>query len=558
MNLLFSPSRIKHIQRYQEIVRILLEEGLTSLINLFGVSRLLSVPLRLLTSRARAAKELSLEERIKLSLEKLGPTFIKLGQVLSTRPDLLPRPLIFELEKLQDEVSPIEFSAIREQVERELDRPLEDLFEEFEEKPVASASIGQVHAAVTRNGDEVVVKVKKPGVERLIETDLDILVTQAKFLEEHTEWARKYRLVNAALEFQRILLNEIDYIVEGRNIEVFRKNFKDNDHVLIPLVYWDYTTRGVLTMERIHGIRLSDLQDLDEVGYDRSNIARIGAEMYFKMIFEDGFFHADPHPGNFLVVSEDVIGVMDFGTVGRITDETRAQVSQLFLALINKDVSELVDRLIEVGIVTEETDKRLLTYDVDMLMMRYHDISVRHVRVAEALNDLFGVVYKHRVIIPTELGLLLKTLVTLEGVCTMLDPGFNLIEVGRPFASQLVSEKASPLRWGPELLEDLRQLNKLLQTLPQQISHALKQVGEGKLKVSLDHLGMGGFMNTLRRVIDQLSLSILIASFVLGSSLIIAQGRLLPPGVMPLTFLILVPAALLGLWLVFSIFTSRK
>ncbi|GFP24227.1 ubiquinone biosynthesis protein, partial [Candidatus Hakubella thermalkaliphila] len=270
-------------------------------------------------------------------------------------------------------------------------------------------------------------------------------------------------------------------------------------------------------------------------------IARIGAEMYFKMIFEDGFFHADPHPGNFLVVSEDVIGVMDFGTVGRITDETRAQVSQLFVALINKDVSELVDRLIDVGIVTEETDKRLLTYDIDMLMMRYHDISVRQVRVAEALNDLFGVVYKHRVIIPTELGLLLKTLVTLEGVCTMLDPGFNLIEVGRPFASQLVSEKANPLRWAPELLEDLRQLNKLLRTLPQQISDTLKQVGEGKLKVSLDHLGMGGFMNTLRRVIDQLSLSILIASFVLGSSLIIAQGRLLPPGVMPLTFLILVP-----------------
>ncbi|MBT9170109.1 MAG: putative protein kinase UbiB [Actinobacteria bacterium] len=558
MNLLFPPGRIKHIQRYQEIVRVLLEEGLTSLVNLFGVSRLLSVPLRLLTSRARAAKELSLEERIRLSLEKLGPTFIKLGQILSTRPDLLPRPLIFELEKLQDEVSPIHFSAIREQVERELGRALEDLFKEFEEKPVASASIGQVHAAVTRNGDQVVVKVKKPEADRLIEIDLDILVTQAKFLEEHTEWARKYRLVNVALEFQRILLNEIDYIVEGRNIEIFQKNFKDNDHALIPLVHWDYTTRGVLTMERIHGIRLSDLQDLDEVGYDRPTIARIGAEMYFKMIFEDGFFHADPHPGNFLVVSEDVIGVMDFGTVGRITDETRAQVSQLFVALINKDVSELVDRLIDVGIVTEETDKRLLTYDIDMLMMRYHDISVRQVRVAEALNDLFGVVYKHRVIIPTELGLLLKTLVTLEGVCTMLDPGFNLIEVGRPFASRLVSEKASPLQWGPQLLEDLRQLNKLLRTLPQQISDTLKQAGEGKLKVSLDHLGMGGFMNTLRRVIDQLSLSILIASFVLGSSLIIAQGRLLPPGVMPLTFLILVPAALLGLWLVFSIFTSRK
>ncbi|GFP35298.1 ubiquinone biosynthesis protein [Candidatus Hakubella thermalkaliphila] len=558
MNLLFPPGRIKHIQRYQEIVRVLLEEGLTSLVNLFGVSRLLSVPLRLLTSRARAAKELSLEERIRLSLEKLGPTFIKLGQILSTRPDLLPRPLIFELEKLQDEVSPIHFSAIREQVERELGRALEDLFKEFEEKPVASASIGQVHAAVTRNGDQVVVKVKKPEADRLIEIDLDILVTQAKFLEEHTEWARKYRLVNVALEYQRNIRIEIDYIGLGRLIEIFQKNFKDNDHALIPLVHWDYTTRGVLTMERIHGIRLSDLHDLDEVGYDRPTIARIGAEMYFKMIFEDGFFHADPHPGNFLVVSEDVIGVMDFGTVGRITDETRAQVSQLFVALINKDVSELVDRLIDVGIVTEETDKRLLTYDIDMLMMRYHDISVRQVRVAEALNDLFGVVYKHRVIIPTELGLLLKTLVTLEGVCTMLDPGFNLIEVGRPFASQLVSEKANPLRWGPELLEDLRQLNKLLRTLPQQISDTLKQVGEGKLKVSLDHLGMGGFMNTLRRVIDQLSLSILIASFVLGSSLIIAQGRLLPPGVMPLTFLILVPAALLGLWLVFSIFTSRK
>ncbi|GFP20099.1 ubiquinone biosynthesis protein, partial [Candidatus Hakubella thermalkaliphila] len=296
MNLLFPPGRIKHIQRYQEIVRVFLEEGLTSLVNLFGVSRLLSVPLRLLTSRARAAKELSLEERIRLTLEKLGPTFIKLGQILSTRPDLLPRPLIFELEKLQDEVSPIHFSAIREQVERELGRALEDLFKEFEEKPVASASIGQVHAAVTRNGDQVVVKVKKPEADRLIEIDLDILVTQAKFLEEHTEWARKYRLVNVALEFQRILLNEIDYIVEGRNIEIFQKNFKDNDHALIPLVHWDYTTRGVLTMERIHGIRLSDLQDLDEVGYDRPTIARIGAEMYFKMIFEDGFFHADPHP----------------------------------------------------------------------------------------------------------------------------------------------------------------------------------------------------------------------------------------------------------------------
>jgi len=556
-SLTYRLKTLKYFRRYREIAKIMTSYGLINLLDYFGVNRFFSSAIGIFFHPPRKIKKLPITVRLRMSIEKLGPAFIKLGQLVSTRPDLIPMPFVTELEKLQDEVTPADFAEIKKIVEEELKSPIDELFLEFDEIPIASASIGQVHRATLKDGSDVVVKVKKPGVDAIVETDLDILVTQSRFLDEHTFWAKNYNLLENVLEFKKVLTNELDYTFEGRNIERFRHNFSENEHVIIPPVCWDYTTRNILTMERIKGIKLSDSESLSEVGFDTKKITRVGAEMYMQMIFIDGFFHADPHPGNLMAIDEDTIGLVDFGMVGIVTREMKKHASDLFLALVDRDASAIAEIFDEMGALPEGTNLRAFIKEINDMMLRYYDIRLKQFKMSELLNEFIKIVVKFRFALPSDLTLLLKTLIELEGVGEKLDPDFNIIEIGKEYATRLTTQAFNPLTWGPEFVKDVKELSWTLRRIPDQISSVLDKAEKDKLRVNINMSGFDELIYTIRRTIDQLALSILIASFVVGSAFIVVSARLLPRYVILMAIPVLIPAALLAIWLVISILRRR-
>jgi len=531
--------------------------GLVNLLDYFGVSKFFTTAAVIIFHPSKKVRKLPITVRLRMSIERLGPAFIKLGQLASTRPDLIPMPFIAELEKLQDEVTPNDFDEIKKIVEEELKSPLSEIFLEFEETPIASASIGQVHRAILKDGSDVVVKVKKPGVDANVETDLDILVTQSRFLSEHTLWAKDYNLMENVLEFKKVLTNELNYTFEGRNIERFRHNFSENERIKIPIVCWDYTTRNVLTMERIKGIKLSDSESLNEVGFDTKKLTQICAEMYMQMIFINGFFHADPHPGNLMAIDEDTIGLVDFGMVGIMTKEMKRDASNLFLALIERDASAIAEIFDEMGALPDGTDLRAFIKEINDMMLRYYDIELKQFKMSELLNEFIKIVVKFRFALPSDLTLLLKTLIEIEGVGEKLDPDFNLINIGKEYATKITTQAFNPMTWGPDFLKDVKELSWTLKKIPDQVSSVLEKVERDRLRMNMNIVSFDELIYTIRRTIDQLALSILIASFVVGSAFIVVSARLLPRYVILMAIPVLVPAALLAVWLVISILRRR-
>jgi ubiquinone biosynthesis protein len=353
------PIRHKHLARYREIASVLIDEGFDHAVDQFGLRRFARITDRI-RRREPSLPGPPLQQRVRRTLERLGPAFVKAGQLLSTRPDLIPESYLVELRKLQDEVAPVGFEAVRDEIERELGDRLEEVFASFEHEPFAAASIGQVHAAKLFSGEDGVVKVQRPGVESVIQTDLDILRTQAAFVEGQTVWGRRHNVAANADEISRILQDELDYVAEGRNAEKFAEDFRGDDSVAFPTVYWEYTTRRVITIERFRGIKLSNAAEMRAAGFDPKEVARTGVVAYMRMIFINGFFHADPHPGNLFVLPDGRIAFTDFGRCGTITPNTREQFADLLLAVLNRDEREAVDILLDVGITGENINQSQL------------------------------------------------------------------------------------------------------------------------------------------------------------------------------------------------------
>jgi len=546
--------RYKHLTRYREVATILFEEGLGSLLDQFGLREF--VPKRhKFFSKAKPSPKLSLEERFRRSLERLGPTFVKIGQIISTRPDLVPPSFIKELEKLQDRVPPVSFDQIRKQVEKELGGPIEEIFASFDPKPLAAASIGQVHAAVLDSGEEVVVKVQRPNIENVIETDLDILLTQAHFIENHTSWGKSYSLIDNVEEFSRILKNELDYLLEGRNADKFRTNFKGDNTVVFPKVYWDYTTKRVITLERLNGHKLNQIQEIEESGFDPKDIARRGIHVYLKQIFINAFFQADPHPGNLLVLEDGKIGFLDFGMVGFISRYTKELFGDMFLALVNRDEREVVNVLMEVGVARSDVNENALQMEIAHLLVKYYDATLEQVKIKELVEEIMRIIFEYQLKVPSEFTLLLKTLAVLEGVGLSLDPQFNLVESIKPFTARIVREKFSFEGISSNLLRTLRQTNNLIFDLPQAINRLIKKAIEGNLRMEFEPQGFESIMSQLREMVDRISFTILVASFVVGFSLILGKATL-PGWILFVSEIVLVSAAIVGIWLFISIFIS--
>ncbi len=555
------PQRtIRHIRRYREIAQVLVRHGLGELVDLLELQPYLRLPRRLVRRWREEAPPLSAPERLRLALEELGPTFVKLGQVLSTRPDLVPPAYIAELIKLQDAVPPGPWGPIQDQIEKELGGPTAELFASIEHEPIAAASLAQVHTATLHNGSDVVVKVQRPGIEETVGVDLEILQDVAQLLEDRISVARLYDLPEIAREFGATLRAELDFYREGHNADRFRENFADEPYLYVPEIHWDFTTRRVLVMERIQGIKIDEVQALKDAGYDCRRIATHAARMVVKEVLEDGFFHADPHPGNFIIMPGEVIGAMDFGMVGHVGHRLRADLTRLYIATIRLDEQGIVDHLIRMGAIVEEIDRMALERDLAILLRKYHGLPLEAVRARDAMQDVLPIAFRHHMRLPSQLWLLGKTLAMLEGVALQLDPEFNFFAFSRPHLRRFLIKMVLPSDLAPSLIQVGGDWSHLLSLLPRIGSQLLIQAERGKLGVTLEHKGLERALDRLERSANRISVSVLLAGLILGLALIIPAFNLAEEIGLATVLVIagFFGASVLGLWLIFSIWRSRR
>jgi ubiquinone biosynthesis protein len=550
------------IVRLREIAEVLLRNGLGFFAEQLDLTRFLP-PWKQRAAVDTRAQQRAVPERVRLTIEQLGPTFIKLGQILSTRPDLLPPEYIDELAKLLDTAPPVPSTEILAELERELGASSTQLFKLFEPEPIASASIGQAHRAVLHNGEKVIVKVQRPGIQRVVEADLDLLARQARFLENRLALAREYRIAALVDEFSRTLRDELDYTHEGRNTDRLRRNAERDPRVLVPWVHWDLTTRRVITLQELHGIKLTDLELLRVEGHDLPAIAEAIVDIYLRQVFVDGFFHADPHPANILVCDRR-IGFVDCGMVGYLTPQTKDLMADLLVSLLSQDVRQVAQVIIRLGAMDQPADAQDLHRDIQRLFVRYYGLALDEVRLDESLDDLMMVAFRHRIHLPVDLTILARAVAVLEGVARTLDPDLVLVEKAQPFVMQLVKDRLSLRKWSQRAMSALRDVDQLVQILPRRLEALSGQLEQGNMTVGIDIRRLQTVLAKLDRVANRLSFSILVAALIIGSGLIILAGegaliwRVPLIGIaLPIAQISFMIAAVLAAWLLLSIIRSK-
>jgi len=464
------------------------------------------------STEGRVIPDLTTAERIRLALTDLGPTFIKLGQILSTRPDLVGGELTEELSQLRTRTRPDAWDDVSALVRQELGRPIEETYAHFEETPMASASIGQVHAATLPNGESVVVKVMHKGIQAAVERDLDLLLGLAELAENHAPTLRRYQPLATAQYFQRTLLRELDFGYERRHLEQFTEDFAEDETVCFPRVYPECCSERVLTMERFHGIPVADRDSLRAAGADLEELARRGGNLYLEMVFGHGFYHADPHPGNLFRLENDVVGVIDCGMVGHIGESLREEIEDMLLAAVSGDAEGLTNSIVRVGQVPPELDEDELLSRVGEFLADYVGQSVNEFDVSGALERLFNLVRDFHIVLPQSFGLLVKTLVVLEGTARHLDANFSLAAMIEPYYYRAVRRRFAPKRLLAELGRGYRDWKRFIESLPRDLTDIVSRFRKGTLEVHMEH-------RRLESTVDRLVLGLLTAATFLGSAL---------------------------------------
>jgi len=517
MDLLGLVKRQNQLKRLREIAAVLARYGLAD-----WVSRIPSQEIRrlLASPKTLAVAGHPWEERVRLALTDLGATFIKLGQMLSTRPDLVGVALARELSGLQANTPADSTEIVHQLIESELGQPVEKLFVQFEDRPLASASIGQVHRARLASGQEVVIKVQHEGIISRIRPDLELMGALAQVLERYVSTLHAYRPVDVVASFSRTLLRELDFNSEKRNLEEFARHFKGDDTVRIPQVYPELCARRVLTMEMLTGIPGSKQAEMHASGADLNEFARRAARMYLGMIFRDGFYHADPHPGNYILLAGTVVGVIDFGMVGRISEEFRESLEQMLIAVSRRDSEELADILLNVCESSAEILEPAFRTDAADFVADYAYQSVKDIELAEALERLTEIIRRHQLVLPSEVSLLLKTLIMLDGTARELSPTFNVMELMEPFRGQMLRNRLKPKRWLAGWRRGFYKLERMLSRAPRDLESVLRRLRSGRVEIKLEH-------RNLQAAVNRLVAGILTGALFLGSAML--WSREIPP-----------------------------
>lgn len=547
-------SRLKRIQK---IVNTMVRHGFGQLIQGMGIEEL-SQHLPKFARLERKSAELSKAKRFRMVLEELGPTFIKFGQLLSTRPDVIPRDYVEELRHLQDQVQPFPYIKLKEMVEQELKHDINFLFESFEEKPLAAASISQVHRAVLPGGDKVVVKVQRPDIKDIVEQDLDVLKDIAALLDKYTGIGKLYDFSDLVDEFAHVTRMELNFYHEGKNAERLKHVFKNDVNVTIPQIHWNYTTAKVLTMEYMDGITLNQADELKTRGYTSRSIAEELGRAYLKQIMLNGFFHGDPHPGNIGMLADNRMYFIDFGITGHLDEDQQQYIIILFRGILEQDTDLILKAISRLAAVTEEADKQELKMELERLQEMYLSMPLKEINLGKVLHELLEISFKLQIRLPREFAVLAKTFLTLEGVISALEPNLSIAELIEENRIELLRYQYSSKRLTAGVTKNLNRYLRLLEVLPDSLRRILEKVsgGEVYLKVQISEAEM--FLSRLNNMINRLSFSVVLGSIILGLCLLIQSLEVTLLRQYPFAEVALVLAAVMGFWWLWAILRSGR
>lgn len=563
VNIMIIKKRIEYINRYREIAKQFSLSGLGFIVEEIGLDEFLNIPKRVILRQSKNEHvEKTRGERVRLFLERMGPTFIKLGQIASTRPDVVPMDIVKELEKLQSNVPPFGYDSAKTLIDDSLGAPVEELFSEFEETPLGSASIGQVHKARTIEGDEVAVKIQRPNIERVVRNDLEILHHLATLAEERLEWARKYHLVEMIEEFSESITDELDYTIEARNAEKIRRQFKEDETIKIPEVKRELSTKNILVMEYVEAMPINHFEEIDAAGYDRNTLADRLTKSMFHQMFVEGFYHGDPHPGNISILDDESIVFMDFGMVGRLTKDMKAHFASLLIAMMKQDAGGVVKAITKMGVVPDDVDMASLNRETEKVRDKYYDVALSRLNFGEAVQDIFSIANNHHIGLPQDFTILAKSLMTLESIVSQLDPDFSIVDVAEPFGHLLMKEKYNPKNIANRYLSDFIDLGDDVSDVSANLKEFSKGLKHQQLPIDMNIEGVNDFFKKMDRVGNRLSFSIGLLSFsIIMVGLIVGAaiaGQTTVIWSIPAIEIGFVLAVFLFLGLLYSIFKSGR
>ena len=543
----------RSLSRLSEIAQVMVRHG-------FGYFFEAHKLTDLIPGRSRAQSEDSVAsargQHLREVLEELGPTFVKFGQLLSTRPDVVPQDIILELRALQDDVRPFPFEQAERVIEEELGNSLERLFLDFAPQPVAAASIGQVHRATLPNGKPVAVKVQRPGAARQIEADLNLLYQAARLVKERVralDFIDTRQLVD---EFARQIRQELDYRLEGRNAEAFHRNFAGDPHVHVPRVFWSYTRARVLTLEWLEGTQLADVDSLSLSMEERRDLAYLMTETWMTMIFRHGMFHGDPHPANILVLEEaGTIGLVDFGSAGKLSDDDMTKLTRLFIDAANENVDLLPRRLADLGVRYPKEREQEFYAEMREIYYRYYGASLAEIDPIQVIREAFQLIYSMNLQLPTRYLLLDRSIATLGAVGVELYPDFNVFEVARPYARSLMLERFTPERMARRARRDVVRYAQIAREAPYQFHDFMEQIRDGQLEVGFVHKGLDDFLDKMQRVANRMVIALIVTGGLIGSSLIGIFAKAGPHflGINIISVIGFALSAVLGAWLFWGV-----
>jgi ubiquinone biosynthesis protein len=557
-----AQSSTRSLGRLSEIAQVMVRHGFGYFLEAHKLTDLL--PGRSAEARLAAVYEEGTSARgqhLRELLDELGPTFVKFGQLLSTRPDVVPPDIIAELRALQDDVRPFPFEQAERVIEEDLGNSIERLFLDFDPVPVAAASIGQVHRATLPNGHVVAVKVQRPGAPRQIEADLNLLYQAAKLVKERVralDFIDAHGLVD---EFARQIRQELDYRLEARNAQAFHRDFASNPHVHVPKVYWGYTRARVLTLEWLDGTQLADVDTLALSLEERRELAYRITDTWMAMIFRNGFFHGDPHPANIMVMGEaGAIGLVDFGAVGKLTDDDMSKVTRLFIDAASENVDALPKRLADLGVRYPKEREQEFLAELREIYYRYYGASLSEIDPIQVIREAFQLIYSMNLHLPTRFLLLDRSIATLGSVGIELYPDFNVFEVARPYARSLLIERFTPQRIARRARRDAIAYAQILREAPYQFHDLMEQVRDGQIEVGFVHKGLDDFLEQTQRVFNRLVIALIVVGGLIGSSLIgvFATGGPHMLGVNVISVIGFALSTVLAIWLLWGVVRSGR